>query len=145
VAREPTLAEAFAAVTFGGDDDAALTAAFGDADPLLAYGGTEAVASLAATFGERLVAHGGLHWVDERHRTGAPVTFVVRAGERELLRATHADGDGWTRWEREIPAELRGRVATVTFETTATTGASRSFCWSAVTLAPEDPTPTEAP
>lgn len=58
VAREPTLAEAFAAVTFAGDDDAALTAAFGDADPLLAYGGTEAVASLAATFGERLVAHG---------------------------------------------------------------------------------------
>lgn len=58
VAREPTLGEAFAAVTFGGDDTAALAAAFGDADPLLAYGGSEAVASLAATFGARLVAHG---------------------------------------------------------------------------------------
>jgi len=58
VAREPTLAEAFAAVTFAGDDDAALTAAFGETDPLLAYGGAQAVASLAEAFGERLVAHG---------------------------------------------------------------------------------------
>ncbi len=58
VAREPTLAGAFAAVTFGVDDTAALAAAFGEADPLLAYGGTEAVASLSATFGARLVAHG---------------------------------------------------------------------------------------
>lgn len=58
VAREPTLADAFAAVAFDGEDTAALTAAFGDADPLLAYGGAAAVASLAATFGARLIAHG---------------------------------------------------------------------------------------
>ena len=58
VAREPALAEAYAAVTFPGDDEAALTAAFGEVDPLLAYGAAPAVASLAQRFGARLVAHG---------------------------------------------------------------------------------------
>ena len=58
VAREPSLADAFAAVTFAGDDSAALAAAFDEADPLLAYGGETAVASLATQFGARLVAHG---------------------------------------------------------------------------------------
>lgn len=58
VAREPALANALAAVVMAGDDRAALTAAFGGADPLLAYGGAQAVASLAEAFGERLVAHG---------------------------------------------------------------------------------------
>lgn len=58
VAREPSLADAFAAVAFAGDDSAALAAAFDEVDPLLAYGGAPAVASLAARFGERLVAHG---------------------------------------------------------------------------------------
>lgn len=58
VAREPTLADAFAAVAFAGDDTAALEAAFAGVDPLLAYGGAPAVASLAERFGERLVAHG---------------------------------------------------------------------------------------
>lgn len=58
VAREPALADAYAAVTFPGDDEEALTAAFGEVDPLLAYGGAEAAGSLAARFGPRLVAHG---------------------------------------------------------------------------------------
>ena len=58
VAREPSLADAFAAVAFAGDDSAALAAAFDEVDPLLAYGGAPAVTSLAARFGERLVAHG---------------------------------------------------------------------------------------
>lgn len=58
VAREPALADAFAAVAFPGDADAAFAAAFEAVDPLLAYGGSAAVTSLAARFGERLVAHG---------------------------------------------------------------------------------------
>jgi hypothetical protein len=58
VAREPALADAYAAVAFAGEDAAAITAAFAEVDPLLAYGGAPAVESLAARFGERLVAHG---------------------------------------------------------------------------------------
>ncbi len=58
VAREPSLADAFAAVAFAGDDTAALQAAFDAVDPLLAYGGAPAVFGLAARFGGRLVAHG---------------------------------------------------------------------------------------
>jgi hypothetical protein len=58
VAREPALADAYAAVAFTGDDAAAFTAAFADTDPLLAYGGAAAVTNLTAHFGGRLVAHG---------------------------------------------------------------------------------------
>ena len=58
VAREPALADAYAAVAFSGDDAEALAACFENVDPLLAYGGATAVASLAGRFGTRLVAHG---------------------------------------------------------------------------------------
>ena len=58
VAREPALADAYAAVAFTGEDGEAFAAAFENVDPLLAYGGATAVASLAARFGTRLVAHG---------------------------------------------------------------------------------------
>ncbi len=56
--REPALADAYATVWFPGDDESAFTAAFANAAPLLAYGGGPAIAALAASFGERLVAHG---------------------------------------------------------------------------------------
>ena len=58
VAREPALADAYAAVTFAGDDEAAFTAAFGEVERLLVYGGEAAVTSLAARFGTRLIAQG---------------------------------------------------------------------------------------
>ncbi len=58
VAREPALADAYAAVAFTGDDAESFAAAFENVDPLLAYGGTTAVASLAARCGTRLLAHG---------------------------------------------------------------------------------------
>ncbi len=57
-AREPALADAYAAVPFAGGDASALTAAFGEVDPLLAYGSGETVANLAARFGAKLVAYG---------------------------------------------------------------------------------------
>lgn len=58
VAREPALADAYAAVHFSGDDEGAFIAAFESVAPLLAYGGGPAIDSLAARFGDRLIAHG---------------------------------------------------------------------------------------
>jgi hypothetical protein len=57
-AREPALGEAFAAVAFHGSDPDRLTAAFGPARRLIAYGGDEAVGELGRRFGDRLHAHG---------------------------------------------------------------------------------------
>lgn len=57
-AREPALGEAFAAVRFEGSDRAAVSAAFSRADPLFAYGGSEAMAHFTTVAGSRLVAHG---------------------------------------------------------------------------------------
>lgn len=58
VAREPRLADAYAVVTFRGEDEDASAAAFERVETLLAYGDFEAIASLARRFGPRLVAHG---------------------------------------------------------------------------------------
>ena len=55
---EPALGEAFAAVTFAGDDAERSAAARAGADRVVAYGGAEALGALAERLGARLVAHG---------------------------------------------------------------------------------------
>jgi len=55
---EPALAEAFAAVTFAGEDEALGAAALAGAARVVAYGGAEAIGALAARLGDRLLAHG---------------------------------------------------------------------------------------
>jgi len=57
-AREPALADAFAAVSWLGDDTTALRAAAGASDRVVAYGGDEAMRALAHHYGARLVALG---------------------------------------------------------------------------------------
>jgi acyl-CoA reductase-like NAD-dependent aldehyde dehydrogenase len=57
-AREPALGDAFAAVTFAGDDEELVAAALESADRVVAYGGARALGALAAGLGARLVAHG---------------------------------------------------------------------------------------
>ncbi len=58
VAREPALADAYAAVSFRGDDGEDIAAAFENVETLLAYGGGETIARLAERFSRRLVAQG---------------------------------------------------------------------------------------
>lgn len=58
VARAPTLADAFAAVSFAGDAGALVGAAFDPVERLVVYGGGEAAAALAPRFGSRLISHG---------------------------------------------------------------------------------------
>ncbi len=56
--REPSLAEAIAALRFDGADAALGDAAFAQAERVVAYGGAESVGALAEQLGSRLVAHG---------------------------------------------------------------------------------------
>jgi hypothetical protein len=57
-AREPELGVALAAVHWPSDDEALELAAFGAAERVVAYGGADATAALAARLGDRLVALG---------------------------------------------------------------------------------------
>lgn len=57
-AREPGLGQGFAAVMFDGGKPDLVASAFASTDRLLAYGGGDAISSLTARFGNRLVACG---------------------------------------------------------------------------------------
>lgn len=92
---------------------------------------------IAVTFsgvplGERVVLHGGVHWVTERARAGTAVTLRVRAGEAPLGELVHHDGDGWSSAELVVPEGLRGTTATLVFEVEGAAG--HPFCWSGRTL-----------
>jgi hypothetical protein len=82
--------------------------------------------------GERIVLHGGVHWVTERDRAGTTVTLRVRVGETPLGELVHRDGDGWSTAELVVPDALRGTSAAVTFEVEGAAG--HPFCWSGRTL-----------
>jgi hypothetical protein len=102
VAREPALADAYAAVTFAGGEVEALEAAFELASPVLAYGGGEAIAALSTRFGDRLVAHGPKASLAVVSRDADPVC-TARGLARDIalfdqrgclsVQAVYTDGD----------------------------------------------------
>jgi len=78
VAREPALADAFAAVSWPSADDRLTAAAFDGTRRLLAYGDDAALGSLAARFGERIVT------------LGPRASVGLLAGDADLLSAGRA-------------------------------------------------------
>ncbi len=76
---------------------------------------------------ERLVFYGGLYYEHERMRQGTPISITLRAGEREIGRMVHRDGEGWKRLDL---ATTEGR-ADLAIEVSSTTQRQRGFCWSA--------------
>lgn len=88
----------------------------------------------AVPLGESLVLAGGLYLRDERKRKGAPITWIVRAGDQELGRLVHKDGDGWTEHTLALPAALRGTTSPISVEVTASDPKDRNFCWGGVSL-----------
>jgi hypothetical protein len=78
---------------------------------------------------DRFVFYGGLYYEDERMRERPDVHARVLAGDHELLRMTHHDGDGWKRTEAPTP----GGTADITVEVSAPVAEKRTFCWTATT------------
>jgi hypothetical protein len=78
---------------------------------------------------EQLVIYGGLYYEHERMRKGAPIAVVVSAGERELGRMTHHDGDGW---KKLVLPTRKGRVD-LAIDVSSTGRKQRGFCWAAST------------
>lgn len=114
--REPSFAQAFAAVRFDGADAALGEAAFGPAGRVVAYGGAGAVGALAERLGSRLLAYGPKASVALVARDGIDPIAVGRALARDValfdqrgclsLHAVYAEGDG-----REIAEALAWGLA----------------------------------
>lgn len=77
--------------------------------------------------------HGGLYWLVERERRGAPVTLTVRVDGDTLGSYVHRDGDGWTLFEMPTGAHAGAPEAEVEFAVSTTNYRDRHFCFEADT------------
>jgi hypothetical protein len=82
--------------------------------------------------GQHIVGHGGMYWMIERERSGAPVQLRVDVRGEEVGRYIHADGDGWSRFEMGLGRHAN-TTSDVTFRISSEDNARRHFCFEART------------
>lgn len=80
--------------------------------------------------GAAITGYGGLPYFFERESHGTPVELTVLAGGQALGTWTHADGEGWKRFEFSTAA-LAGQRASVDFQVRSRQLRSRQFCFQA--------------
>jgi hypothetical protein len=83
--------------------------------------------------GRVIRGHGGMYWMVERERKGAPVTLTVRVDGESVGSVVHRDGDGWAGFELPLGAHARARAATVEFAVSTSNFRDRHFCFEADT------------
>lgn len=83
--------------------------------------------------GNVIRGHGGLYWIIERERKGAPIALAVRVDGEEIGRWEHRDGDGWAPFEMPLGAHAGKTSATVEFFVSSKNHAHRHFCFEADT------------
>jgi hypothetical protein len=80
--------------------------------------------------GQAIVGYGALPYFFEREWRGAPIELEVSVGGKPIGRWTHADGEGWKRFEFAT-AELSGQRLPVDFRVLARPVRDRQFCFQA--------------
>lgn len=85
------------------------------------------------TLGETIFGHGGLYWIVERERRGAPIELRLRVDGDEVGQATHVDGDGWAAFEMALGEHAGKTGATVEFAVRSKNHQHRHFCFEART------------
>lgn len=80
--------------------------------------------------GSSIVGYGALPYFFEREWRGSPVELEVVVGGQSLGQWTHADGEGWKRFEFSTAA-LDGQRASVEFRVRARSVRNRQFCFQA--------------
>jgi hypothetical protein len=83
--------------------------------------------------GNVIRGHGGMYWIIERERRGAPVELAVRVDGEEVGRWEHRDGEGWAAFEMPLGAHAGQKNATVEFVVSSKNHAHRHFCFEADT------------
>jgi len=81
--------------------------------------------------GDRLVGHGGMYWIIERERRGAPIRLAIEVEGDRLAEVIHRDGDGWSRFEVPLGRFAGRRGVTVTFAVSSDDYRDRHFCFEA--------------
>lgn len=84
----------------------------------------------AVALGRRIVGHGGLYWMIERERKGAPIVLRVEVAGEEVGRIEHLDGQGWKRFDVAL-GDYAGKSADVTFAVSSPDHRHRHFCFEA--------------
>jgi hypothetical protein len=82
------------------------------------------------TMGKAIHGHHAISVEQERGLRGVPVTLAFRAGEQELGKLVHRDGDGWKPFELDT-SELAGKKTTLTVDVGAASGENRLYCFEA--------------
>jgi hypothetical protein len=83
--------------------------------------------------GRVIRGHGGMYWIIERDRKGAPVVLAVRVDGEEIGRVTHEDGQGWASFELPLGAHAGKKSATVELAVSSPNYQHRHFCFEADT------------
>src|SRR5262249_13233242 len=83
--------------------------------------------------GRTLHGHGGIYWIVERERRGAPVTPTARGDGGTAGRVVHRDGDGWTPFELDLGAHAGKADAEVELGVSSPAYHERHFCFEADT------------
>lgn len=83
--------------------------------------------------GRVIRGHGGIYWIIEREKKGAPVTLTVRVDGDTVGRAVHRDGDGWALFQFDLGAHAGAARAEVELGVSSAGAANRPFCFEADT------------
>lgn len=83
--------------------------------------------------GRTLRGHGGIYWIVEREKRGAPVTLTVRVDGDTVGSVVHRDGDGWALFELDLGRHAGNADADVEFAVSTPSNHERHFCYEADT------------
>jgi hypothetical protein len=83
------------------------------------------------TLGERITGHGGMYWVIERDRAGAPIELQVAVDGDVVGTYVHRDGDGWSSFDFGLGDHAHATKATVEFRVSTANYLHRHFCFEA--------------
>lgn len=83
--------------------------------------------------GQRIRGHGGMYWMTERERRGAPITLTVRVDGETVGAVVHKDGDGWALFDLPLGAHAGQARAEVEFAVSSPSYRDRHFCFEADT------------
>jgi hypothetical protein len=81
--------------------------------------------------GDVIDGHGGLYWMVERERAGAPITLRVAVDGEDIGSVIHRDGDGWAAFSLALGAHARATAGEVTFAVSSPDNRHRHFCFEA--------------
>jgi hypothetical protein len=81
--------------------------------------------------GRTIRGHGGIYWIVEREKRGAPVTLTARVDGDSVGQAVHKDGDGWALFEFDLGKHAGEADAEVEIAVSAPRFQDRHFCFEA--------------